>query len=112
MATPTTSWRTERARIAGMSSRPNRPPDDPDLIEARRNLRALRLEEHVQKVLAEAPPLSEEQRNHIAALLRVGGGGAASQARRDAVEDLGLVDTDGRTGTGPHALHIEEPMSS
>jgi hypothetical protein len=30
--------------------------------------------EHVQKVLAEAPPLTDEQRNRIAALLRVGGG--------------------------------------
>jgi hypothetical protein len=73
MAT-STSWRSERARIAGMSSRPNRPPDDPELIAARRSLRALRLEEHVQEVLAGAPPLSDEQRERIAALLRAGGG--------------------------------------
>ena len=74
MPTSATSWRSERARIAGMSSRPNRAPDDPELIEARRNLRALRLEDHVKKVLAGAPPLSDEQREHIAALLRAGGG--------------------------------------
>ena len=74
MATNATTWRTERARIAGMSSRPNRPPDDPELIEARRNLRALKLEEHVEKVLNGAPPLSDQQRERIAALLHVGGG--------------------------------------
>lgn len=74
MATNATTWRTERARIGGLSSRPNRQPDDPELIEARRNLRALRLEEHVRKTLAEAPPLSDEQRERIAALLHVGGG--------------------------------------
>ncbi len=70
----TTTWRAERARIAGLSARPNRAPDDPELIEARRNLRALRLEEHVERVLADAPPLNDEQRNRIAALLRIGGG--------------------------------------
>ena len=68
------TWQSERARIAGLSSRPNRAPDDPQLVEARLNLRALRLEEHIRKVLADAPPLSDEQRNRIAALLRTGGG--------------------------------------
>lgn len=69
---PTTTWRQERARIAGMSSRPNRPPDDPELIEARRNLRALKLEDDVRKVLAGEPALSAEQRHRIAEVL-VGG---------------------------------------
>jgi hypothetical protein len=73
-STKTTTWQSERARIAGLSSRPNRPPNDPAIVEARRNLKALRLEEHVTKVLADAPPLSDEQRNRIAALLRTGGG--------------------------------------
>jgi hypothetical protein len=68
------SWTVERARIAGMSSRPNRPPNDPELVEARRNLRALRLEDHVRKVLAGAPPLTDDQRERIAELLRAGGG--------------------------------------
>lgn len=67
------TWQQERARIAGMSSRPNRAPDDPELVEARRNLRALKLAEHVQKVLDGAPPLTDEQRERIAALLRAGG---------------------------------------
>jgi len=49
---PSSSWTVERARIAGMSSRPNRPPDDPDLLAAKRNLKFLRLLEHIEKVLA------------------------------------------------------------
>lgn len=61
----------ERARIAALSRA--RESDDPDLIEARRNLRALRLEDHVRQVVAEAPPLTTEQRARIAALLKVGG---------------------------------------
>ena len=44
------------------------------LIEARRSLRAETLAEHVSRVIAEAPPLSDEQLSRIAALLRAGGG--------------------------------------
>ena len=73
-AKTTTTWQAERARIAGLSARPNRSADDPAIVEARRNLKALKLEEHVKKVLAEAPPLSDQQRSQIAALLRMGGG--------------------------------------
>jgi hypothetical protein len=69
-----TTWQSERARIAGLSGRPNRSADDPDIVEARRNLKALRLEDHVKKVLADAPPLTDEQRDRIASLLRMGGG--------------------------------------
>lgn len=68
--TPTTTWQRERARIAGMSSRPNRPPDDPELVAARRNMRALKLEADIRKVLAGEPALSQEQRNRVAAVLR------------------------------------------
>ena len=64
------SWSSERARIGWLVR--NEAPDDV-IAEARRNLRALRLEEHVQKVLAGAPPLNDEQRERIAALLITGG---------------------------------------
>ena len=64
------SWTSERARVASLSR--SRTPDDPDLVTARRNLRAARLAEHVTKALADAPPLSNEQRETIARLL-VGG---------------------------------------
>jgi excisionase family DNA binding protein len=38
------------------------------------DLAALKLENYIAKTLAAAPPLNDEQRNRIAALLRVGGG--------------------------------------
>jgi hypothetical protein len=61
------SWKQERARIAGLTR--SRPADDPELIEARRRLRAERLAEHVKKVVAEFPPLTDAQCERIAGLL-------------------------------------------
>ena len=61
-----------RAKIAALSR--DRLPDDPELVAARQNLAALRLEEHVCKVLAAAPRPTDEQLQRIAALLRAGGG--------------------------------------
>jgi hypothetical protein len=63
-----------RARIAALSR--DRQSDDPELVGARRDLRATRLEDHVARVLAEAPPLSDEQRERIAVVLRAGRGAA------------------------------------
>lgn len=65
------SWTTERARVASLSR--SRKPDDPDLINARLNLRAERLADYVTKVVAEAPPLTPEQRHRITAILQGGG---------------------------------------
>lgn len=62
------SWTTERARVASLSR--SRTPDDPDLIDARRNLRTERLAEHIARVVDEAPPLTTEQRDRLALLLR------------------------------------------
>lgn len=64
------SWTHERARVASLSR--SRAALDPELIEARRSLRAARLEDHVKKALEDAPPLTEEQRERIARLL-IGG---------------------------------------
>ena len=50
------------------------PSDHPKVVEADRDLAALKLEDYIGKVLAAAPPLNDEQRTRIAALLRVGGG--------------------------------------
>lgn len=69
------SWTAERARVASLTR--SRTADDPELIDARRRLRTERLAHHVQKVLAEAPPLTPEQRDRIARLLTPAGGGAA-----------------------------------
>lgn len=68
------SWTSERARVASLSR--SRPADDPDLVDARRNLRAERLAAYIEKVVAEAPPLTAEQRDRLAVLLRGGGVGA------------------------------------
>lgn len=69
------NWRTPRAQVAALSR--SRAATDPDLIEARRNLRAARLAEYVAKAIAEAPPLNKEQLEQIGALLRGGTNDAA-----------------------------------
>jgi hypothetical protein len=69
------SWTRERAKVAALSrcvAAGERSPDDPELAKARLNLRALRLEEAVRKAVAEAPPLTPEMRDRIAAILRGG----------------------------------------
>lgn len=60
----------ERARIGALSR--SRTDDDPELIEARRNLRFERLAEHVERAVAQLPPLTEAQCQRIAALLTAG----------------------------------------
>lgn len=84
------SWTQDRARVAALSR--SRERDDPDLIAARQTLKAERLAAHVAKVLADAPPLTDEQRDRIAALLRI------NPARPQASHaDLGLADTSPNT---------------
>lgn len=61
------TWTHERARIAALSR--SRAADDPEIVDARRNMRAERLAQHVAEVVAKAPPLTKEQRQRIAALL-------------------------------------------
>lgn len=45
-------------------------PESPQVLEARRDLAAARLEEYIAETVATAPPLSPEQRDRIALLLR------------------------------------------
>lgn len=66
------SRRHAAARVGALSR--SRQQGDPELIDARRDLRAAGLAEHIAKVVAEAPPLTAEQRDRLAVLLR---GGAA-----------------------------------
>lgn len=68
-------WTTQRAKVAALSR--SRRADDSELIEARRNLKAAKLEEYVARVVAQAPPLTDEQAHRIASLLRPYGGDAA-----------------------------------
>ena len=68
------SWTQERARVASLSR--SRTPDDPDLVNARRNLKAERLADYIARVVDAAPPLTPAQRDRLALLLRPGGDAA------------------------------------
>jgi hypothetical protein len=57
-----------RARVASLSR--SRAVDDPDYVDARRDLAAANLEQYIERVVAEAPPLTAEQRDKLAAILR------------------------------------------
>jgi hypothetical protein len=46
--------------------------DSPEAAEALANFKACRLADHVKDVLAEAPPMTDERRQRIAALLLAG----------------------------------------
>lgn len=62
------SWTQERARVASLTR--SRTPDDPDLLNARRDLKAERLAKYIRECVDTAPPLSAEQRDRLATLLR------------------------------------------
>ena len=68
MAQPTGTVAHQRARIASLTR--DRQPDDPELVDARRELAAANIIEYVTKQLAKAPPLTADQRNALAELLR------------------------------------------
>lgn len=62
------SWTSDRSRVASLTR--SREPDDPDLVAARRDLRASRAELYIQQLVEAAPPLTAEQRDRLAALLQ------------------------------------------
>lgn len=61
------SWTRERAKVAALTR--SRDDDDPELQDARRNLRMARLADYIRKTVDAAPPLTEEQRDRLAVLL-------------------------------------------
>ncbi len=65
-----------RARIAALTR--DRAPDDPELIGAHAEFKTQRLADHVDRVLADWPPLTDEQLDRVAALLRAGSRGSAA----------------------------------
>lgn len=67
------SWTQTRSRIAHAKRR------DPqaDVTDLRRQLKAERLEDYIKRTVDSAPPLTPEQRDKLALLLR-GGGQVAS----------------------------------
>jgi hypothetical protein len=62
------TWTHERARVARLSQ--TRPADHPDLIGARRDLRAARAEDYIRQLVDAAPPLTDEQLRRLSLLLR------------------------------------------
>ena len=50
------------------------PTDEKKKTDARRNLAEAKIADYVQKVVSSAPPLTDEQLERIAGLLRAGGG--------------------------------------
>lgn len=69
-AFPLSTWTHERARIGALSR--SRDDDDPELVAARQNLKAQKLAAHIKRVVDEAPPLTDAQRDELAVLLRGG----------------------------------------
>jgi hypothetical protein len=61
------SWTQDRARVAALSR--SRTPDDPDLADARRALRAARAEDYIRALVDAAPPLTEDQKRRLSVLL-------------------------------------------
>lgn len=57
-----------RGRVAALSR--SRSHDDPEYVTAQTDLKTLSLSEHVAKVVASWPPLTTEQRDKVALLLR------------------------------------------
>ena len=60
------SWQKTRSKIA-RAVRDHHP--ESEITALRRDLRAERLEEHVRRIVDQAPPLTPEQRSRLAVLL-------------------------------------------
>lgn len=75
MSTDTT-WTHERARVAAL--RRFRAADDPDVLDAERDLRAARLRVHVAAAVSAFPPLTAEQVGALTVLLHLPGTAASA----------------------------------
>lgn len=74
MATLSATKSSRRGRVAALT-RAVRAGErsQSELDDARRALAEAQIHDYVEKILGEAPPLTAEQRERIAALLRAGG---------------------------------------
>lgn len=59
-----------RGKVAAYSR--SRAANDPVLLDAKRDLAVASIEEHIRRTVDSAPPLTDEQRGRLAALLRGG----------------------------------------
>jgi hypothetical protein len=69
---PTHAVSKKRATVAALKR--HRPNDTKAVDDAVRDLHEIMLREHIEKVIGQAPPLSDTQRARLAALLQSGGG--------------------------------------
>lgn len=64
-----------KARAAlGVASRRG---DDEAATDARRDLAAAKIAAYIEKIVADAPPLTDEQRDRLSAIIGAGRGGGA-----------------------------------
>lgn len=61
-----------KAKVAALSR--SRDESDRELVEARRNLKAARIADHVRRQLEDGPVLTADQLHHIASVAIAGGG--------------------------------------
>lgn len=69
-------WPQARGRVAALSR--SRTPDDPDMVAARRDLRAARLAESIRRTVDALPALTDEQRAELARILQPARTGGAA----------------------------------
>lgn len=50
----------------------HRKPDDPEIVQARGDLKAASLEKRIREAVASAPPLSKDQKNRLSVILSDG----------------------------------------
>lgn len=67
---PTQSAEYLRQRAKRRALIPQRQPDDPEIAYVRRHFAAETLRLYVERVLVDAPPLTDEQRTRLAELLK------------------------------------------
>ncbi|WP_298942687.1 hypothetical protein [uncultured Microbacterium sp.] len=88
--TPSPSIASARGRIGGLVR--DRRADDPELIDARRDLAAEKIAAYIARVVAEAPPLTDTQRSRLAALLTAASPAPPRTVRRPVTVDEALAD--------------------
>ena len=75
MAALTAESAHHRARIAALKrciKAGERRADDPELVDAQQKLATAQLVEHIERIIADWPPRTDEQLDRIAGLLRTG----------------------------------------
>jgi hypothetical protein len=68
---PTSTVAKARARHAALTR--HRSPDDPAVVESRQALTLVNAEDYVRRLVDQAPPLTDDQRRRLAAILTGGG---------------------------------------